>query len=119
MIDTFTYRNTYGTDRNRNSIIDSSGEGSSLERIYPYEQTDYYANWNSSIGSPTPGDHNTIYRGQSESNISLLFADMPRYAMSGKDVPVYLRAKNSASIYDFAGVLIMIVENDATLKQVR
>lgn len=109
MTDSFTYRNTYGTDRNSNSIIDSSGEGSSLERIYPYGMTDDYANWNSSISSPTPGWHNTVYRGFSESNISLLFADIPRYAMSGKDIEMTIRAKNSASIYGLA--LLAITRN--------
>lgn len=109
MLDSFTYRNTYGSDRNKNSMIDSSGEGSSLERIYPYGLTDYYANWNSSIGSPTAGRHNTVYRGFNESNITLLFADMPRYAMSGKDIEMSVRAKNSANMYDLA--LLTITRN--------
>ncbi len=104
MIDTFTYRSTYGSDRDASSVIDSDGEGSSLERINPYVLTNYYANWDSSIGAPTPGAHNTVYTGYANANISLLFADIPRYVMAQRTIEVNARVKNSAAMYDLVNI---------------
>ncbi len=104
MVDSFTYRGTYGSDRDASSVIDSVGEGSSLERVDPYVLTNYYANWDSSIGAPTPGAHNSVYVGHTGANISLLFADMPRYAMAQRSIEVNARVKNSALMYDLVKV---------------
>ncbi len=104
MIDSFTYRSTYGSDRDASSVIDSDGEGSSLERINPYVLTNYYANWDSGIGASTPGAHNTVYTGYANANISLLFADIPRYVMAQRTIEVSARVKNSATMYDLVNI---------------
>ncbi len=104
MIDSFTYRSTYGSDRDASSVIDSDGEGSSLERINPYVLTNYYANWDSGIGAATPGAHNTVYTGYANANISLLFADIPRYVMAQRTIEVNARVKNSAAMYDLVNI---------------
>ncbi|MEA3344013.1 MAG: MG2 domain-containing protein [archaeon] len=104
MIDSFTYRSTYGSDRDASSVVDSVGEGSSLERVDPYVLTNYYANWDSSIGAPTPSAHNSVYVGYTGANISLLFADMPRYVMAQRSIEVNARVKNSALMYDLVKV---------------
>jgi len=100
MIDSFTYKSTYGSDRDSSSVIDTLGEGSSLERIDPYERTNYYANWDSSIGLPTPGVHNTVHA--EDADVSLLFADAPRYAMAGENIHVNTRVINSGPVYGLA-----------------
>ncbi len=108
MIDSFTYKSTYGSDRDTSSVIDSLGEGSSLERIDPYVLTNYYANWDTSISHTTPGFHNTVYRGHTDADISLLFADMPRYAMEGRNIDVNTRVMNNGPMYDIVtGVYTM------------
>ncbi len=104
MIDSFTYRSTYGSDRDASGVIDSDGEGSSLERISPYVLTNYYANWDSGIGAATPGAHNTIYTGYANANISLLFADIPRYVMAQTTIELNARVKNSAAMYDLVNI---------------
>ena len=105
MIDSFTYKSSYGSDRDGSSVVDSLGEGSSLERIDPYVLTNYYANWDSSIGQATPLSHNTVYRGHSDANVSLLFADVPRYAMAGRNIDVNTRVMNSGPMYDVVTAL--------------
>jgi len=105
MIDSFTYKSSYGSDRDGSSVVDSLGEGSSLERIDPYVLTNYYANWDSSISQATPYAHNTVYRGHTDADISLLFADVPRYVMEGRNIDVNSRVMNSGPMYDVATAL--------------
>ncbi|MFH1127352.1 MAG: lamin tail domain-containing protein, partial [archaeon] len=102
-VDSFTYKNTYGADRDHTSVIDSNGEGASLERIDPYVLTNYYANWNSSIGAATPGKHNTVYIGYSHSNTTLLFADAPRYVMAQNEIDINTRVRNNEDKYELVG----------------
>lgn len=108
MIDSFTYKSTYGTDRDGSSVIDTLGEGSSLERIDPYVLTNYYANWDSGIGTPTLMMHNTVYIGALDADAALLFADAPRYAMAHRDIRINTRVKNNAGIYDLVTLAYMI-----------
>ena len=100
MIDSFTYKSSYGSDRDGSSVVDSLGEGSSLERIDPYVLTNYYANWDSSIDHATHYSHNTVYRGYTDANVSLLFADVPRYVMEGRYIDVNTRVMNGGPMYD-------------------